>query len=57
LIEKSSFTGSRREDLALHPTVKPSALVADDSLTITPEQTAHIELVSCRELLATSICD
>ena len=24
------------------------------SLTITPEQTAHIELVSCRELLATS---
>ena len=24
------------------------------SLTITPEQTAHIELVNCRELLATS---
>src|SRR5262245_63720517 len=25
----NSFKGSRREDLALHPTVKPSALVAD----------------------------
>jgi hypothetical protein len=25
----NSFTGSRREDLSLHPTVKPSALVAD----------------------------
>jgi DNA modification methylase len=25
----SSFKGSRREDLALHPTVKPSRLVAD----------------------------
>jgi hypothetical protein len=25
----NSFVGSRREDLALHPTVKPSALVAD----------------------------
>jgi hypothetical protein len=24
------------------------------TLTITPEQTAHIELVSCRDLLATS---
>jgi len=25
----NSFVGSRREDLALHPTVKPTALVAD----------------------------
>jgi hypothetical protein len=25
----NSFVGSRREDLALHPTVKPAALVAD----------------------------
>ena len=25
----NSFAGSRREDLALHPTVKPAALVAD----------------------------
>jgi DNA modification methylase len=25
----NSFKGSRREDLSLHPTVKPSALVAD----------------------------
>ena len=25
----NSFAGSRREDLALHPTVKPTALVAD----------------------------
>jgi DNA modification methylase len=25
----NSFKGSRREDLALHPTVKPSGLVAD----------------------------
>ena len=25
----NSFTGSRHEDLSLHPTVKPSALVAD----------------------------
>jgi DNA modification methylase len=25
----NSFSGSRRQDLALHPTVKPTALVAD----------------------------
>jgi DNA modification methylase len=31
----NSFVGSRREDLALHPTVKPIALVADALQDIT----------------------
>jgi DNA modification methylase len=31
----NSFVGSRREDLALHPTVKPTALVADSLQDVT----------------------
>jgi DNA modification methylase len=31
----NSFAGSRREDLALHPTVKPVALVADAICDVT----------------------
>jgi len=31
----NSFVGSRREDLVLHPTVKPTALVADSLQDVT----------------------
>ncbi len=40
----NTFKGSRREDLALHPTVKPSALVADAIQDVTRRSDLVLDL-------------
>jgi DNA modification methylase len=40
----NSFKGSRREDLALHPTVKPSALVGDAIQDVTRRDDLVLDL-------------
>jgi DNA modification methylase len=54
----NSLAGSRREDLALHPTVKPTALVADaiQDVTRRGELVLDIFLGSGTTLIASERC-
>ena len=54
----NSLAGSRREDLALHPTVKPTALVADaiQDVTRRAELVLDIFLGSGTTLIASERC-
>jgi hypothetical protein len=54
----NTFAGSRREDLALHPTVKPAALVADalQDVTRRGERVLDIFLGSGTTLMASERC-